>query len=83
MTGWQNAIAKQRTRPVKLKTRLNCVQINLQHARLATDNLLKIIEKDGTDILCIQEPYSSVTKLWAFHDSTNFSRRGKEGNGRL
>jgi hypothetical protein len=63
MAGWQNAIAKQRTRPGKLKTRLNCVQINLQHSRLATDNLLKIIEEEeGTDILCIQEPYKIGNK---------------------
>jgi len=25
---------------------------------LATDNILKIIQEDGTDILCIQEPYA-------------------------
>jgi hypothetical protein len=30
---------------------------------LATDNLLKIIEEDGTDILCIQEPYTIGNKI--------------------
>jgi len=54
--GCQNSNAKQKARRGKLQKRLNCVQINLQHSRLATDNLLKIIE-ESTDILCIQEPF--------------------------
>ena len=41
---------------------LNCIQINLQHSRLATDNLRKIIEEKGADILCIQEPHTIGNK---------------------
>jgi dihydroxyacetone kinase-like predicted kinase len=65
MAGWQNAfvIATQRIGWGKLKTWLNCVQINLQHYRLATDNLRKIIEDEGTDRLCIQEPHTIGNKL--------------------
>ena len=27
------------------------------HSRVATSNLLKIVDEDGTDVVCIQEPY--------------------------
>jgi exonuclease III len=40
-----------------------CIQINLQCSRLATDSLLKIIEEENIDILCIQEPYTIQNKI--------------------
>ena len=43
--------------------KLNCIQLNLQHSRLATDNLTKIIEEENTDILCLQEPYEIRNKI--------------------
>ena len=63
MAGCQNSNIQQKVRSEKIKERLNCIQFNLQHSRLATDNLLKIIEEDGTDILCIQEPYTIRNKI--------------------
>jgi len=36
---------------------IRCMQINLQHSRVATDNLMNIIQQDHTDIVFIQEPY--------------------------
>ena len=30
----------------------------MQHSRLATDNLVKIMEEEETDIVSIQEPYN-------------------------
>ena len=33
------------------------IQIDLQHSRVAMNNLMKIIDEDGTDVLCLQEPY--------------------------
>ena len=39
------------------------MQINPQHSRLATDNLLKIMEEEDTDIVCIQEPYNIGNKI--------------------
>ena len=63
MAGWQNVTAKQRSGRGKLKSKINCVQINLQHSRLATDNLRKMKEDEGTYILCIQEPYTIGSKL--------------------
>jgi len=37
-------------------TQIKFLQINLKHSRVATNNLMKIIDEDGTDVLCIQEP---------------------------
>jgi hypothetical protein len=42
----------------KSKAMLKCLQINLHHSRTATDNLRKIINEEGTDILFIQKPYN-------------------------
>jgi exonuclease III len=39
------------------------MQINLQHGRTATDNVLKIMDEEETDIICIQEPYISESKI--------------------
>ena len=41
----------------KLQAPIRCMQINLQHSRAATDNTMKLIEQDNTDIVFIQEPY--------------------------
>jgi len=38
-------------------TQVKFLQINLKHSRVATNNSMKIIDEDGTDVLCIQEPY--------------------------
>ena len=58
MDGRSKATPMLRNRLGKLNTQLNCLQINLQHSRLATENLVKIIEEEGSDILCIQETYT-------------------------
>jgi len=34
-----------------------CMQINLQHSRVATYNLMNLIKQDHTDIVFVQEPY--------------------------
>ena len=53
MAGWPTNNKKEtndyRNRLGESTKRLKCLQINLQHSRLATDNLLKIIEEEGTD----------------------------------
>jgi ribonuclease HI len=45
------------------KTQIRCMQINLQHSRTATDNLMKLIQQDFTDIVLVQEPYIIQNKL--------------------
>ena len=39
------------------------MQINLQHSRVATANLMQIIEEESIDIICIQEPYIIQNKV--------------------
>ena len=41
----------------KMYNQMRCLQINLQHSRSATDNLMNIIEKEEIGIIFIQEPY--------------------------
>jgi len=41
----------------KLQAPIRRTQINLQHSRAATDNIMKLTEQDNTDIVFIQEPY--------------------------
>jgi len=36
---------------------IRCIQINLQHSKSATNNLLKITDTEETDIIFVQEPY--------------------------
>ena len=36
---------------------IRCVQINLQHSRVATDNVMGLIQQDHTDIVFVHEPY--------------------------
>jgi len=42
---------------IKLQAPFRCMQINLQHSRTATNNIMKLIEQDNSDIIFIQEPY--------------------------
>ena len=39
------------------------MQINLQHSKVATANLMQITEEECTDIICIQEPYIIQNKV--------------------
>ena len=48
----------KRTRTTKnQQTPIRCMQVNLQHARVATDNLMNLIQQEPTDIVFVQEPY--------------------------
>jgi len=38
------------------QTQIRCIQINLQHSKAATNNLLQTIDTNETDIIFIQEP---------------------------
>ena len=40
-----------------------CIQVNLQHPRAATDNLMMAVAEDGTNIIFIQEPYTKQSKV--------------------
>ena len=62
----------------KMQTQIKCIQINLQHSKLATDNLLKIVEEDSTDILCIQEPYTIQNKIVGLSKKYKYLRQEME-----
>jgi len=81
MDGWPKATAKLSNRLGKLNTQLNCLQLNLQYSRLATDNLLKIIEEEGSDILCIQEPYTIGNKIVGIPRTYSLRVRGRKETG--
>jgi len=65
MAGWPTTNNKINTknRTGAITNSLKCLQINLQHSRVATDNLLKIMKEENTDIACIQEPYMFGNKI--------------------
>jgi len=50
------------TRDAK-QTGIKCMQINLQHSKAATANLIKIATEDEIDIIFIQEPYTIQGKV--------------------
>jgi hypothetical protein len=53
----------------------------MQHSRLATDNLRKIIEEENTDILCIQESYTIQNKIAGLSKNYNTFATGEGRNG--
>jgi hypothetical protein len=67
----------------KMQTQIKCIQINLQHSMVATDNTVKINEVDGTDILCILEPYTIQNKVAGMPKNTKLSHQEKEETGQL
>ena len=62
MAGWPTKENKihdnNRKRLEKSTTRLKCLQINLQHSRLATDNLVKIMDEEDMEVVSIKELYN-------------------------
>ena len=42
---------------------IKCIQVNLQHSRAATANLMKAVAEDETDIIFIQEPHTIQGKV--------------------
>jgi len=42
---------------------IKCYQINLQHTKTASDNLMGLTEKKEIDVVYIQEPYTIRDKI--------------------
>jgi hypothetical protein len=55
---------------INLQPIIKCHQINLQHSRTATDNLMELIEKEGIDVAFIQEPYTVHNRVAGITKST-------------
>jgi len=47
-----------------------CMQINVQHSRTATDNLMNLIEQDSSDIIFMQEPYLYNNRMTGLRNSS-------------
>ena len=60
-----NAYTVTRNGKYNLHTNVKFLQLNLQHSRIATDNLTKLIAEHGTHILLLQEPYTIKNKIAA------------------
>jgi hypothetical protein len=60
-------------------TPIKFLQINLQHSRAATNNLMKTIE-DGIDIICIEEPYVIKNKVIGIPRKYNILVQGEGRN---
>jgi hypothetical protein len=56
------ATANNRKRVNNQLNSIRCMQINLQHSRVATDNLMNLIQQERTDIVFTQEPYTLQNK---------------------
>ena len=48
---------------INQNTQIKFIQINLNHSRIATNNLMQIIAEEGTEVICIQEPYYLHNKI--------------------
>jgi endonuclease/exonuclease/phosphatase (EEP) superfamily protein YafD len=51
------ANTKRRGININQQISIRCLQINLQHSKVATDNLMKLTQQEHTDIVFVQEPY--------------------------
>ena len=45
------------------QTGIKCIQVNLQHSRAATANLMKAVAEDESDIIFIQQPHTIQGKV--------------------
>jgi len=61
-----NYNAQYRTQKERRKIHINCLQLNLQHSRVATANLTQIILHNNIDIAFVQEPYTLLNKVAGF-----------------
>ena len=50
------------------------MQINLQHSRVATANLMQVTEEESIDILSIQEPYILQNNATGCHSNIEFTQ---------
>ena len=49
---------------------IRCMQINVQHSRTVTDNLMNLIEQDSSDVIFMQEPYLYNNRMAGLRNSS-------------
>ena len=69
----QNRFQKERR-----KTHIKCLQLNLQHSRVATANLTQIILHYNIDVAFVQEPYTILNKVAGFPKGFKIFTRGSD-----
>ena len=57
--------------------KINCIQINLQHSRVATHNLMQLIGEQKIDIAFVQEPYVIENKVAAIPSHIGVFTQGR------
>ena len=67
-----------RKRQDNTHTHIKFFQLNLQHPRVATDNLVKLNAEQGTDIRLLQEPYTIRNKIVGIPKRQHIHPRGKQ-----
>ena len=61
-----NYNAQYRTQKERSKTHIKCLQLNVQHSRVAKANLTQIILQNNEDIAFVQESYTLLNKVAGF-----------------
>jgi endonuclease/exonuclease/phosphatase family metal-dependent hydrolase len=70
-----------RLNPLNQTVKLKCLQVNLQHSRVATSNLTQVIQQYNIDIVFLQEPYTVHNRVAGFPKCLKILTQG-EGRSR-
>ena len=65
-TAHTNYNTQNRTQDERRKAHIKCLQLNLQHSRVATANLTQIILHNNIDVAFVQEPYTILNIVAGF-----------------
>jgi ribosomal protein L18 len=60
------------------QTGIKCIQVNLQHCRAATANLMTAVAEDETDIIFIQDPHTIQSKVLEISTKYKIFTSGKD-----
>jgi hypothetical protein len=83
MIGYYSLKTKLSGRTKTMQTWLKCIQINLQHSTLLTNNLLKIIEEEALISYAFKNHIRFGAKSQANQINTKASHQEKEDFGQL
>ena len=76
--GRKTAIHDKHSKP---QTIIKCSQINLQHSKAATANLMELIEKEEIDVAFIQETHTIHDRVAGITKGTEHLLRPQERSG--
>ena len=61
----------------KQQIQIRCMQINVQHSRVGTDNLMNLIQQDNTFIVFVQE-HTTKRNSRNYKDTQDLHVRGRQ-----